>query len=729
MYITPEENINYIWFTHKDYNYLFIIVEFYHCIILLENCLLSCHLELMNMSNPLKIASIALCLTLFISNSAKSQNSSMDSLKSQLEVVKGDVKIDLLNQLMKLNVCRDNQAAHDYYLQIKNLANLSSYKKGEVESIKNYGTLKYCTGDLDSALFFYEIAGTLADQHNLKKEAGAIYNNLAAMFGLKGDFVQGIENFKRCKDIGVELEDTVLLMASLNGMGEIYRKKGQTDSALYNFLKVEEIANISNNKPMLLASKINIATIYFVSNRLEKLIENDLKQSIQLATELDDNVSKASLLQLLGSFMFKKGDFDKSLKYLNEGLEVVENTGNVTVKAYLLQGIANVYYKTHQFIEAIEYNQKALDIALSAGLNAMLPLLYGNISSNNLELKQYQKAIDYALMAESYASKTEQVEHKEDIYGYLARAYEGLGMYKEAYQAQKDFNKWDSEYRDKAQTEAVAQLEVNYETEKRELEIVSLSQQASIKDLEIKQKNQGILIGLIVLFFIAGTIYFVYRQRTFKNQQSRTELEQRFLRSQLNPHFISNALMAVQNFMLKNEAEKASTYLAKFSKLMREILENSRQEFISVEDEIQMLTNYLDIHRLRMNESFDYNVEIDENIDVETDTIPPMFVQPFIENAIEHGIINAKGQGLIVLKLVKQGEYIAIEISDNGGGLILGEQKIDHNSLSTTIIQERMALFNKSLKNKIQLIWDNIKDEHGEIQGTKVELKVPFSYL
>ncbi len=223
-----------------------------------------------------------------------------------------------------------------------------------------------------------------------------------------------------------------------------------------------------------------------------------------------------------------------------------------------------------------------------------------------------------------------------------------------------------------------------------------------------------------------AAIYFIYKQRETKKQQSQTELEQRFLRSQLNPHFISNALVAVQSFMLKNDSESASLYLTKFSKLMREILENSRKEFIPVDEEVSMLKNYLDIHKLRLG-SFDYSIDLDENIDPEVDTIPPMFVQPFVENAVEHGISN-RSEGKINLTFKKEAEYISIEINDNGKGLI-ATKNLDHNSLSSTIIKERMELFNRSLERKIELVIANLKNENGEVNGTKVELKVPFSYI
>jgi LytS/YehU family sensor histidine kinase len=336
-------------------------------------------------------------------------------------------------------------------------------------------------------------------------------------------------------------------------------------------------------------------------------------------------------------------------------------------------------------------------------------------------------------MCSRYSGRVKEIgdaKTEANAYFLLSEAYEAAGKYDLAYKAHKDFYSIDSTLLGLDKQSTIASIETAYETEKKETEIASLSQQAEIQSLEIKQKNQAMIIGLVIVLLAFLIIYFFYRQRFLKNQQSQTELEQRFLRSQLNPHFISNALMAVQNFMLKNQTEKAALYLAKFSKLMREILENSRQEFILVEDELQMLTNYMDIHKMRMNDAFDYKINIDDNIDPETDTIPPMFVQPFIENAIEHGIINAEGEGLIELSIAKEGDYISIAIKDNGGGISTSTQKAgEHTSLSTTIIKERMELFNKSLKNKIQLILGDYANDKGEILGTKVELKVPFSYL
>jgi sensor histidine kinase YesM len=235
------------------------------------------------------------------------------------------------------------------------------------------------------------------------------------------------------------------------------------------------------------------------------------------------------------------------------------------------------------------------------------------------------------------------------------------------------------------------------------------------------------LFGILAMLFLAISAYLLYKQRSLKQENIQTEIEQRFLRSQLNPHFIFNALLAIQNFMLKNNAQAAALYLTKFSKLMREILETSRHSYITIFDEVEMLTNYMDIHKLRLNDAFEYEINIDENIDPESDSIPPMFIQPFVENAIEHGISHMEHGGLVSLSFKKEISFISIEVLDNGGGLSQEPNATKlHRSLASTIIAERIALFNKTIRHKIALTVEEVKGENGEVLGTCARLKVPF---
>ncbi|MEO1254964.1 MAG: histidine kinase, partial [Bacteroidota bacterium] len=205
-----------------------------------------------------------------------------------------------------------------------------------------------------------------------------------------------------------------------------------------------------------------------------------------------------------------------------------------------------------------------------------------------------------------------------------------------------------------------------------------------------------------------------------------SELEQRFLRSQLNPHFIFNSMGAIQQYLLTESAEKASDYMSVFSKLMRQILENSREDFITLEEEVSMLKNYLELQKLRFQNNFEYTIEIDESLDSAYDGIPPMFAQPFIENALEHGLFK-RDQNTIKIKFLKvSDELIQLEIMDNGIGVSETIAKTTkHQSLATKITNERLEKMQVTYKTTISLQAENIKNDSGEIEGYHIRLSLP----
>ncbi len=240
----------------------------------------------------------------------------------------------------------------------------------------------------------------------------------------------------------------------------------------------------------------------------------------------------------------------------------------------------------------------------------------------------------------------------------------------------------------------------------------------------------GGVILIIVLLFI-----MIHRQGKLKYHQRILSLEQRLLRSQMNPHFIFNSLMNIQNFMLSNDVKKANNYLTRFARLVRSILENSREEFIRLEEEIHMLRNYLDLQKLRHDNKLDYEISIDEHITTEDILIPPMLAQPFIENAIDHGIMLKDGKGRVSIEICQNKEYLLVIINDNGVGRkesMARKEKTrkSQRSLSTLITRDRIELYNSKSKRKIELKISDIMDENEKnILGTSVKLKIPFSKI
>ncbi len=237
-----------------------------------------------------------------------------------------------------------------------------------------------------------------------------------------------------------------------------------------------------------------------------------------------------------------------------------------------------------------------------------------------------------------------------------------------------------------------------------------------------------VLIGIIKFSIIGWIIYLRFRK--YKAEKENIKLEQKLLRSQMNPHFIFNALFSIQNFLYAHRNEEADRYLTKFSRLLRLTLENSREAQITIENEIQTIRNYLDLQKLRFDEKFSYNIIVDSKINKEEVLIPPMLAQPFIENAIEHGFYEKDKSYDLNIGLWLVDKNIIYTIEDNGIGIKKSKElnkknKKDHKSLGMQISNERIINYKKITKQNIRIqVIDLTK---GNKSGTRVIFTIPVN--
>jgi hypothetical protein len=210
------------------------------------------------------------------------------------------------------------------------------------------------------------------------------------------------------------------------------------------------------------------------------------------------------------------------------------------------------------------------------------------------------------------------------------------------------------------------------------------------------------------------------------------ELEQKALRLQMNPHFIFNSLNAIQNFVLANDTDKAVNYLAKFSHLMRMILANSTASLITLKDEMKALTYYIDLEKLRFDDRFDYIINRDPAIDEEFVEIPPMLFQPYVENAIIHGLVNSEKRGLLEISIKRiNTATLLCSIKDNGIGRgkateIRNMSGIKRQPRGMLITQERIEIFNRQNRKNFSVKITDLKDDKGEAAGTLVEFTIQY---
>jgi sensor histidine kinase YesM len=241
----------------------------------------------------------------------------------------------------------------------------------------------------------------------------------------------------------------------------------------------------------------------------------------------------------------------------------------------------------------------------------------------------------------------------------------------------------------------------------------------------------GIMLQIISFSIaLAARINFM-RHEIEQKKLDNEQLNQRLLRTQMNPHFIFNSLTSIQNYLFENEPQKTALYLSKFSKLMRQILESSRGDFIPLSKEIQTLENYLQLQKMRFGEKLNFEIKVEPDIDPEEVQIPPMFAQPFLENSIEHGILHRSQGGFILIEFKQAENMIILNVEDNGVGLsqsqtLRSEIKKEYKSLATQITQERLSLLRQKYQLPLDFIIEELKNQFNEVKGTHVQVKLPF---
>jgi len=317
------------------------------------------------------------------------------------------------------------------------------------------------------------------------------------------------------------------------------------------------------------------------------------------------------------------------------------------------------------------------------------------------------------------------------LYQDMSKMYATLGDYEKAY----EFSLLHAQYNDSLLNmryeSRLGEASARYEAEKsqRELEIVSL-----------KLRNNRIiifsLIGLSVILLV-GAIMYIQRNRFRSNQRIEgmnhriSELNQQNLRQQMNPHFIFNTLNSIQYYVFQQDKIAANDYMSKFATLMRKTLENSRQTAIAINDELDALKLYLELESLRFKQRFEWNIEVDEEIDTLIFKIPTMLIQPYVENAISHGLMNKEGKGYVHVSLRQVDGSIMCTVEDNGIGRAKATElkklrKNQHNSLGTRITESRLKLVNELYGNKMQVNYIDKVDIKGNASGTRVEITIPI---
>jgi sensor histidine kinase YesM len=250
-------------------------------------------------------------------------------------------------------------------------------------------------------------------------------------------------------------------------------------------------------------------------------------------------------------------------------------------------------------------------------------------------------------------------------------------------------------------------------------------------NLKLRRNQNTLLIGALFLALFTLMLYILYRQAQLKSDKKVLTLEQTMLRSQMNPHFLFNSLNSIKLYIINNEKKNAVHYLNKFSKLVRKILEASSLKEIPLAEELETVELYMNIENIRFSNEIQFKIIVDEGIDPHIVKIPSLILQPFLENALWHGLSSKDGDKSILLQVSrKKNGYIDISITDNGVGREVAEKLkeskiLKRKSVGINITKERLENFAKDYQNTFKLEIVDLFNTLGAASGTKVILHIP----
>jgi two-component sensor histidine kinase len=459
------------------------------------------------------------------------------------------------------------------------------------------------------------------------------------------------------------------------------------------------------------------------------------KRAQNLADQYQDDFFRAYSALILSEHFLQLNQTTKAQNNLNFALSYFERINNQEAlhRAILCQ--ANIAAAKGQ--DASPYFLKLTNY-LKAGQSSLLADKFHLEYGKYFLIKQQFAAAEKHLKAVlEPISSNEQIRPQIAVaYALLAKIALQKGDLKAALAYQKAYSDWLAKspvWRSAARIEEMTSSNLREERE-RLIDFQRASIEKAQKERKIieLQKDRQLFISIIfIVAIIFGVVIFILRiqQSRIKQEQREAELSQTLLRTQMNPHFVFNAMSVIQSYIYENDPEKSSQFLVKFSRLMRLILENSPKEFIPIELEIEILDKYLATQKMRFENRFDYTLDISDDLLFNKAMVPPMITQPFIENAIEHGQLHTVKDGHILVQMRAEGQSMLLRIEDNGVGRKKSQKtkKIrTHKSMAIDITKERIEIINKKYKFNGSLLFEDLNKE--QETGTVVKLVLPLRY-
>lgn len=537
--------------------------------------------------------------------------------------------------------------------------------------------------DPNKAMRYVDEALNINQAISNKKGEAYAYRQFGNIYYVKADNLGAMEVYQKALGIAKIIRDSKLEISLYNNLGNIYADLKQNKKALENYNALLKSSKEQKDNSGQIKALCNIGIIYNDMDMYSDAILN-LKKALSIADIEKNNFYRAAIINNIGLVYKDKKDYKSALENYSEAILIAESINNKYILASSLNSIGKVNLLLGNFDVAQKNAEKALQIAIDM----------------------------------------DAVEWQADSWKVISTALENFKKDEEALYAYKKYIVLRDSVLSEEKKSEITRNEMQFQLERQEDEAEALiNEQKIIKNFAFAGGAFLLLTSAIgyLLYKRKRDALYAKKMAEFKTKVAETELKA--LRSQMNPHFIFNALNSISDYISKNEAKKANEYLLKFARLTRAILENSEKKTIFLDEDLELLELYVQIESLRVKNKINYKVTLEGVIEPENILVPSMILQPFIENSIWHGIAKKETAGHIEVNIKEASGMLVCSVKDNGGRSEVGGVKINpKKSLGVNITKSRIEILNQLKKIKGSVVTKQLPD------GYFVELKFPLEF-
>ncbi len=640
----------------------------------------------------------------------------------------------LLNESNNNNAPLENRLF--YVLRADSLASLQNNGKHRLICIRQLATLYLQLGETHKAWDYFTKTRNLAETLGDKESLAIALSNIGLIFNKNSEYDSAFKYLTDAQSIFQIIGKQSWIAASFVNLGIVYKNQGNFEEAFKINLDAVKIFESEGIKTNLAPAYTTLGNILKELNRLDDAL-NYHKRALAILEEEHDTLGMALSLNNIGNVYRYKKEYKKALSIYFISLELKEKFGNEKTIATTVDNIGEVYLELKDFKNAESNFKRALLLrSISEDKDGFLTTS-NRLSKLYLGKNDVKNAKLIALAAYNASPHSGLLKQRMENNLILYEIYLKIGQYRAAIAYSAKMLELKDSLFNTNMANAISRMSVKFNTEQKEKENAILKRNNIIKESKInEQRQQNLLLiisGLSTFIVLSSFVYLYRKKKIYQFKKETASLKQEALNAQMSDHFIGNTMDSINNFIRNNEKDKASEYLILFSRLIRKVLENAPSKCISLNEDLGMLKDYLELEALRFpTGKLEYEFVIDNGLNTENVLVPPMIFQVLTENAIKHGFKKSYG-GKLKIVISCFNEQLQCIVEDNGIGRLAasGETAGRDNRRASFggSLAERLIKITSESEHKTSFDIIDLTDDNNNATGTQVVFTIPLMQM